>query len=221
MKGIILKRRGLSEVIATLLLLAITAISSAFLASLMQGSGFGNMNADATAPVSPTYSIQLRGYDTRDSTNLLQIETLDNEFDGVLCTVSCSASADNIPGSGGTEFIAIQVKNAGTTQVYIRNIQLNGVTHTWDEKTWGQPFDASMDSMTGAYPQSGMFSILPISGLVQKSDNQLLGDQEARLVVKLSGDTGSDISLLKPIHVLIDFGSVRSTEFVILSGEAK
>lgn len=214
-------RRGLSEVIATLLLLAITAVSSAFMASLMQNSGFGSMSAGATAPVSPTYAIQLTGYDTRDSSGLLQIDTLDNKFDQMLCTVSCSGSADSIPANDGTEFIAIAIKNVGTTPVYVRNIQINGVTHTWDSQTWGQPFDASMDGAMGTYPQSGKFSILPVSGIVQKSDNQLFGGQEARLVIKLSENMVSDIPLLKTIHILIDFGSVRSTELVILSGEAK
>lgn len=212
------KRRGLSELIATLLLLGITTAGSVFLATLVQGSGLSSIQGSAASPVSPTYSIRLTGYDTRDGADLLELNTLDNNFDGKLCTTSCSATPDNIQANGGTDFIVIQIKNVSPNPVFIKNIQINGITHTWDTQTGGKVFDASTNDSSGKYPFNGKFSIVSPNG-VQKSDNKLVDDEEARLVVKLSKDISSDISLSKPIQILVDFGSVRSTEFVVLSGE--
>lgn len=218
---ILSKRRGISEIIGTLMLLAITTIGSFFLANLVQGSGFGSVDPSATQPVSPVYSIRLTGYDTRDSANLSGISSLDNKFDQRLCTKSCAGFANNVPNTSGTDFITVQIKNISTTPVYIKNLQINGVTHILDEQTAGKSFDAGTDDFSGKYPMNGKFSIVSSGGLVQKSDNQLSDDEEVTLIVKLSKDISSDISLSKPIQVLVNFGSVRSAEFVILSGETR
>ncbi len=213
-------RRGISEVIATLMLLSITAAGSLFLANLMQGSGFGSMGANTASPVSPTYAVKLIGYDTRDSTGLLDAPTLENRFDKKLCTQSCSALADSIPQNGGTEFIAVQIKNVSTNSFYIKSIQISGITHVWDEQTWGVHLDASSDDSSGKYPQNGKFSIVTSSWL-QKSSNEIFPDEEVILVAKLSKDITPDIQLARPLQVLVDFGSIRATEFVVMSGDAK
>ena len=214
------KRRGISEIIGTLMLLAITTIGSFFLASIVQGSGFGSVDPSATQPVSPVYSIRLTGYDTRDSVNLSGILSLDNKFDQRLCAKSCAGFANNVPNTGGTDFIIVQIKNISTAPVYIKNLQINGVTHVMDSQTAGKSFDAGADDFSGKYPMNGKFSIISSGGLVQKSDDQLSDDEEVTLIVKLSKDA-SDISLSKPIQVMVNFGSVRSAEFVILSGETR
>ncbi len=218
---ILSKKRGVSEIIGTLMLLAITTIGSFFLANLVQGSEIGSMNPSAAQSISPIYSIRLIGYDTRDSANLSDISSLDNKFDKKLCTKSCASFANNVPISSGTDFIIIQIKNVSTSPAYIKNLQINGVTHTLDTQTGGKSFDASADDFSGKYPLNGKFSIISSGGLIQKSDNKLSDDEEVTLIVKLSKDVSSDILLSKPIQVLINFGSVRSTEFVILSGETR
>jgi len=213
------KRRGISEIIATLLLLGITTAGSVFLATIVQGSGLSSIQGSVATPVSPSYSIRLTGYDTRDGANLLDLNTLDNKADKKLCTSSCSAAPNNIPANDGTDFIAIQIKNVSPNPVFIKNIQINGVTHDWDSQTGAKVFDASADNFSGNYPLSGRFSIVSSNG-VQKSDNKIVDDEEVRLVVKLSEGI-SDISLSKPVQVLVDFGGIRSAEFVVLSGDAK
>ena len=203
------------------MLLAITTVGSFFLANLVQGSGIGSVDPSATQPVSPVYSIRLTGYDTRDSANLLDIQSLDNKFDKKLCTKSCAGFANNVPNTSGTDFVLVQIKNVSTTPAYIKNLQINGVTHTLDEQTAGKSFDASADDFSGKYPMNGKFSIVSSGGLVQKSNNELSDDEEVTLIIKLSKDINQDISLSKPIQVLINFGSVRSAEFVIMSGETR
>lgn len=213
------KRRGISEIIATLLLLGITTAGSVFLATVVQGGGLTSIQGSAAAPVSPPYSIRLTGYDTRDGANLADLNTLDNKADKKLCASSCSVMSDNIPANDGTDFIAIQIKNVSPNPVFIKNIQINGITHDWDTQTGAKIFDASSNDFTGKYPLNGKFSIVSSNG-VQKSDNKIADDEEVRLVVKLSEGV-SDISLSKPIQVLVDFGGSRSAEFVVLSGDAK
>lgn len=217
------KRRGISEIFATLLLLAITTAGALFLANLVHGSGIGNFAQNPSVSSFSTYSIKFTGYDTRDGSDLSEISTLDNKFDSRLCTTSCTVFSDNVPldVNPGTEFIVIQLKNASPNSVYIRNLQINGITHSWDTQTAGKSFDASSNDLTGKYPLSGKFSILSTSGLAQKSDNMLNEDEEVRLVVKLSRDMSSDISLTRPLQIYVDFGGQRSAEFVILSGDAR
>ena len=62
---------------------------------------------------STTRSIQLLKYDTRDSTDLLLIDDLDNNFgDGKLLASSLvPGNEDKIPEDNGTEFLVIQIKN--------------------------------------------------------------------------------------------------------------
>jgi flagellin-like protein len=217
------KRRGISEIFATLLLLAITTAGSVFLANLVQGSGISTIGQNPSQYSVPTYSIKFIGYDTRDGMDLSEISTLDNKFDQKFCTVSCTAFADNVPlaSNGGTEFVVLEIKNASPNTVFIRNLQINGVTHSWDPQTGGKTLDASANDVTGKYPLSGKFSIIPMSGLAQKSDNQLNEDEEVRLIVKLSRDIPSDISLTRPLQVYVDFGGQRSAESVILTGETR
>jgi flagellin-like protein len=219
-KSFLAKRRGISELIGTLLLLGITTTGSVFLATIVQGSGLASIQGSSVTPVSPPYSIRLVGYDTRDGANLADLGTLDNKADKKLCTDSCSLAPNNIPANDGTDFIAIQIKNVSTNPVFIRNIQINGITHDWDSQTGGNMFDASADNLLGNYPLNGKFSMVSSNG-VQKSDNEIADDEEVQLIVKLSEDFSSDILLSKPIQVLVDFGGTRATEFVVLSGDAK
>lgn len=219
----VVKRRGISEIFATLMLLAITTAGSLFLANLVQGSGIGSVGQNPLLTSHSSYSVKFVGYDTRDGMDLSEISTLDNKFDKKLCTVSCTAFADNIPldVNGGTEFIVLQIKNASPNPVFIRNVQVNGITHSWDPQTGGKTLDASANDLAGKYPLAGKFGMISTSGTSQRSDNQLNEDEEVRLVVKLSRDISSDISLTRPLQIYIDFGGQRSAEYVVLSGETR
>jgi flagellin-like protein len=215
------KRRGISEIIATLMLLGITTAGSVFLASLVYGSGL--QNTSESESLQSSYAIKLTGYDTRDSNDLLGVASLDNKFDKKLCAKSCQGSADNIPNSvnPGTEFLLLQVRNVSTEPVYIKGIQVNGVQHIWDQNTAGKSLDASSNDFTGRYPLNGKFSIISATGLAQKSENRVDADEEVRLVIKLDDALTSDIALSRSILIGINFGGVREAENVILSGEIR
>jgi flagellin-like protein len=217
----IAKRRAISEIIATLMLLGITTAGSVFLASLVYGSGL--QNTPESESLQSSYAIKLTGYDTRDSNDLLGISSVDNKFDKKLCSKSCQGFADNTPNSAnpGTEFLLLQVRNVSTEPVYIKGIQVNSVQHVWDQNTGGKSLDASVDDFTGKYPLNGKFSIISATGLAQKSENRVDADEEVRLVIKLDDDLASDIALSKPILTGINFGGIREAENVILSGEIR
>lgn len=215
------KRRGISEIIATLMLLGITTAGSVFLASLVYGSGFQNTPESDT--LQSSYAIKLTGYDTRDSNDLLGIGSIDNKFDKKLCAKGCQGFADNIPNSAnpGTEFLVLQIKNVSTEPVYLKGIQINGVQHIWDQNTGGQSLDASSNDYAGKYPLNGRFSIISTTGLAQKSENRVNADEEVRLIIKLDDALSSDIALSKPILTGINFGGVRASENIILGGEIR
>ena len=215
------KRRGISEIIATLMLLGITTAGSVFLASLVYGSGF--QNVPQSESLQSSYAIKLTGYDTRDSNDLLGIDNIDNKFDKKLCTKGCQAFADNIPNSvnPGTEFIILQIRNVSTEPVYLKGVLINGVQHLWDSNTGGKSLDASSNDLTGKYPLNGKFSIISTSSLVQKSENMVNADEEVRLIIKLDDAMSSDIALSKPILTSVNFGGIRASDNVILSGEIR
>lgn len=220
------KRRGVSEVISTLLLLVITMVGAVLVSSMIQNSMLSSTDQTKHADVT-TQSIKLTAYDTRDSQKLSSINSLDNKLDQKLCTVSCSTFKDNIPTSvagNGTDFIVVQVRNLNFSPVYLKNIWINNVEHAFDEQTSGKPFDASGDDLTGNYPLSGKFSIIPgtnIVPLIQQSSGKIENDNEVRLVIKLDEGFSSDIELWRPLQIRFNFGTPSPAEYIILSGDSR
>ncbi|MFB5610941.1 MAG: hypothetical protein ACE5RT_03960, partial [Nitrosopumilaceae archaeon] len=152
------KKRGVSVVISTLLVLAITIVGALSISNLMSTSALTTVN-QTPKDIIMANSMLLVGYDTRDGQTLTEIATLNNKPDGKLCTASCAAASstalpnDPLP---GTEFIVLQLWNKNTVEVPIRNIQVNGVIHTWDLQTRNQDFDGG--GAYPGYPAAGKFS---------------------------------------------------------------
>ena len=66
-----------------------------------------------------------------------------------------------------------------------------------------------------------MFSIIPISGLIQQQNQLVEGDQEVMLVIKLSPAIPADIDLGEPLQILVNIGDEQPAQYVILSGDTK
>jgi len=224
------KRRGVSVVISTLLVLAITIVGAMWISNIMSTSSLTTVN-QTPKDIITANSVLLVGYDTRDGKELFQIDELENKIDNRLCTASCATSPNTFPQGGGTDFIILQLWNKNSVEVPIKNIQVNGISHTWDTKTRNVVFDAKANPPpTGRFPEDGKFSIIPNSGtasLVQFGNQIVEGDQEVRLIIKLSpnvkGDLISeDIGLGEPLQILVKIRDVMNpAEFVILSGDTK
>jgi len=222
------KRRGVSVVISTLLVLAITIVGAMSISNLMSTSLLTSVN-DTPKDIIMANSMLLVGYDTRDGQTLSDITTLNNASpsDGMLCTASCAgASSTAPPSAGGTEFIVLQLWNKNTNEVPIRNIQVNGVIHTWDLQTRFQTLNGG--SYPG-FPAEGQFSIIHHSNagtLIQNGTETMAGDIEKRIIIKLSPDVkghlpSQDIGLGEPLQILVKIGDELPAEYVILSGDTK
>jgi FlaG/FlaF family flagellin (archaellin) len=221
------KRRAVSQIIGTMMILAITVAGAVFLSTLMSNEFFAvDQNPVAEARID---SIRLTSYDTRDSIELTNIPNLNNNFDQMLCTTDvigeCTiTSVDNLPVNGGTEFIVLQIRNMNINSVFIHNILINNVGHTWDESAVGDLVLTSDIGSGGNYPHAGTFSIIPVENDVpikQIATNLIPGDGEVRLVIKLSGDIPQNIGMWSSLRVLVNFGGPEPAEFIILSGDAK
>ena len=224
MTRLIRKKRGVSVVISTLLVLAITIVGAMWISNIMSTSSLTTVSQAPKAIITAN-SILLTAYDTRDGASLFNIANFDNKFDEpdpVLCTLSCAgASADLKPSLGGTDFIVLQVWNKNTNPIHIKTIQVNGEPHSWDTATRNRLFNGG--GTTPDFPKDGMFSIIPAfsSPLIQQSSQLVEGDQAVILVIKLSSSFTSDIELGKPLQILVNIGDVQSAEFIILTGETK
>jgi len=228
------KRRAVSETIGTLLILAITVVGAVFVANFVR-DGFFSADQNPSSVEQSAYSLQLTGYDTRDSDSdtLLDVDTAFNEFNQMLCTKGDSANCDvtpvtanQIPSDDGTEFIALKIRNMNVDSVYLQNILINTVGHDWDEGTSNNDFDASIAGIAGTtYPIAGAFSILPVAEKPfpnrQASTNEVLGDEEVRVIVKLSNGIAQDIKMWDSLLIQVNFGGSQPAQFIVLSGDAK
>ncbi len=229
-KIIFQKRRAVSETIGTLLLLVITVAGAVLISNFVSDGFFGSTNQNPSSVDASSDSIQLTGYDTRDSSELINIASLNNKFDQLLCAKgndpNCTiAVADDIPSDDGTEFIAIQIRNMNTDSVFLQNIQVNNELHRWDAGTAGILFDASLSADAGTkYPKAGFFSILPSPDRQepdeQFSTQEILGGEEVRVIIKLS-DNLSDIKMWDSMQIVINFGGPNPADFIVSSGDAK
>lgn len=225
------KRRGVSETIGTLLILAITVFGAVFVANFVR-DGFFSTDQNPSSIDQSANSLQLTGYDTRDSDELTDVTNLNNTFNERLCTqgdsAQCSvtpATQHNLPSASGTEFIALKIKNLNINSVHLEKILINGVGHDWDQGTANFDFDAPGFGPGNSYPLAGMFSIIPVAEspnpITQASTNEVLGDEEVRVIVKLSNSITQDIELWDTVLIQVNFGAPQPAEFVVLSGDAK
>ncbi len=65
------RRRAVSETIGTMLLLVITVVGAVMIANFLQDGFFQGANQNASGVDASSDSIQLTGFDTRDSDTLL------------------------------------------------------------------------------------------------------------------------------------------------------
>ena len=220
------KRRGVTEIISTMMLMGIT-ITGATTLTYFVNDAFVNGNlASASTLSSSSTNIFLLAYDTRDSFSLLTLSNVDNDSTGFLCRVTCNVAPSNtIPENGGTEFIVLQIQNSGYDSFFLADIAINNVIHSWDSSTSGVILDASDDYLTGPnreYPADGMFSILLVgsSPIIQNENTQIHSGQIVNLLVKLNSED-SDIQLNKGLRILLDTGGIHPTEFFIETGDAR
>jgi len=214
------KRRAVSEIVGTLLMVVITVVGGIAVLNFVQTTDI-IQSSETISSEEAAISIKITGYDTRDSSNLSGISTMDNTLDQKLCTTSCSGNPNKIPANSGTEFIVLNIRNDGTGSAYLGSIFVNNVLHTWDSTTATKTLDALLDDITGKYPGAGKYSIIPPSTLTQEINTELKAGNDRRIVIKLSASIASDIDLTSAIRIIIDAGRADPFNFVISSGSTQ
>ena len=223
------KRRAVSEIIATLLILGVTVAGAVLITNAMDSLTLPSSSRGTASEVHPE-SVSLIGYDTRDSTNLSGVTGLDNGFlppnPPLLLTVGAT-EVDKIPSQGGTEFIVLHLRNLSTNSIFLHNVLINNVKHSWDTDAATQVLDPTFTGVTtGQFPADGKFSIIPIyngagPSITQLGTNEMVGDEEVRVIVKLSGNILQDIEMWDAVRIQVNYGGVQPAEYIILSGDAK
>ena len=166
------KRRAVAEIISTMMFMGVT-ITGASTLTYFVNDGYVSGNIESIQNLDPSFqNISLLAYDTRDSSSLLSLLDVDNDIvivtdpdpenvgNPILGGVTCSVTPNAIPESGGTEFIVLQIQNKGLNSVFLEDIAINNVLHTWDSSTSEIELDASVDYLSGTdrkYPADGMF----------------------------------------------------------------
>ncbi len=220
------KRKAVAEVISSLLLVAITVVGAVILTTFLNES-FIQGGLAASGSDSTLKTIKLVKYDSRDGGNLLTFSNLNNTStapsDGNLCRTSCKSSPNQKPLDGGSDFIVIQIENRSVNPIYLHDIWLDNVTHSWDSSTGDVPFEPTGSIIAGNLPSDGRFSIFPVGATIgekQNIDNQIQSGQQVNLLLKL--DTSNpDIQLSKTIRAQFNIGANQLSEFLIESGGAQ
>ncbi len=215
------KRKAVSEIVATLILVGVTVTGAALVATIFQNSSLVDMSAIMIANTGLGESIKIIGYDTRDSNNLTGISFMDNVFTGPSGSLKTTASAANCPnapnaGSPGNEFIILKIKNISPNPIQLKSIVVNDVDHLWKTET-------SSTQLNVAPFDCGTFSIIPISGpepLMKSATSLLNSNDEVRLVIKLNRVYGSDI-LPGTLRIQFLTDKLDRSIFAIPTGSAK
>ena len=216
------KRRAVTEIISTMMLMGVTVSGATTLTYFMNDAFTSGSIGTATTLDSSSLNVLLLAYDTRDSLMLLTIPNADNLYDSLLCASSCSANPNNIPANGGTEFIVFQIRNNNLDSLFLKGLTLNGEDYSWDPSTSTRQLDISAPYAAGKYPSEGMFSILPIGStpIFQNENFEIESGETVNVLLKLDSND-PDIELNRGIRILLNFGNIQPTEFLLESGDAR
>jgi flagellin-like protein len=220
------KRRGVAEVISTLLLVAITVAGAVVLTSFIDESFVSGSLAVTSGTDTTIKTIRLLAYDTRNGDELMGSVDygLDNRQTVVadqLCRIGCEFDPNTIPTDGGSNFMIIQIENRGIHPIFVKNVILDGVDHTWDSTTVDTPLNFVAGPPSGDYPLDGQFSVLPsdTTDTIQGT-REIAGGQAVNLLVKLD-TTNPDIQLSKTVRAQINIGENTLADFLIETGDAR
>lgn len=226
------RRRAVTEIISTMMLMGVTVSGATTLTYFMNDAFTNGSIGTATTLDSSSLNIILLAYDARDSSTLLTLTDVNNDISNgihpitggpVLCGVSCNGDPNDIPSNGGTEFIVFQIQNNNLDPMFLKDLTLNGVNYSWDPATSSSQLIPTVKlTSAGEYPSDGMFSILPIGStpIFQNENFEIQSGESVNVLVKLNS-AESDIELSRGIRVQLDVGNIHPPEFIIESGDAR
>jgi len=218
------QRRAISEVIVSLLLLAITVVGGLLVFSLVSSNeSIGGLEGNIEEAGKRGTAVKVIGFDTRNGCNLSGIADLDNvtgncasaDADGLkLCTVTCI--------NNGQDTIVIKIRNTSIGILTIHGVFVNEISHVWDTDSIAKTLGT--DSMAGeTIPSTGEFSLISDSALLQFSSPEFLSGQDTRLIIKLKSTVNGsdDIELTEGIRIDIQASDFDPVRFIIPAGTAR
>jgi len=194
-------KRAVSDIIVTLLLVAITVVVGIIMFGIVKDTGIAeSVTSEVSQPMGFAGGVKLIAYDARDGPALSGITAIANTLDGVLTD---------------GEHIIIEISNEGIASIFLNDVIVNEVSHTRDSTVTGNAVEAS----------EGKFIIIersnPDSGSPQiKTTTEILGGTSVRLIIGLDNDL-ADIALNDAIRIKIDATGFDLQNFIITAGHAR
>lgn len=187
-------RRAVAPIIATLLMVAIAVVGGILIFVFAQGfftdTNIGTPNIE---------SLEIFGYDSRDTANLFSHLAFDANSDGTiadgegLMTGIGSGTAGSL--ADADEFV-VYIRNKGAGPVTIDTVKVYGAEYAW--------------AGAATLPTAKKFSLTTNGGDAaadQTSSPVLEPGQEATLIISYEEDTNGKIKIGRPIPVVIITGS--------------
>ena len=197
-------KRAVSDIIVTLLLVAITVVVGIIMFGIVKDTGIAeSVTSEVSNPLGFEGGVKLIAYDARDGSDLSGITAIDNTLE-----TPNTALKDG-------EQIIIEISNEGIASIFLNDVIVNEVSHTRDMTVTGNAVEAS----------EGKFLIIersnPDSGSPQiKTTNEINGGTSVRLIIGLDNDL-SDIDINDAIRIKIDATGFDLQNFIITAGHAR
>jgi len=196
------QRRGVSDIIVTLLLMSITIIGGILVFTTFSGEGgiIEEMGSDIAPTTAPQLNVKLIGYDTRDSSKLSGISFISN------------SGAESLQDG---EYIILKVRNANNAPITILEVTVNEEVHTWAAGGASVPITLSAN-----LPSAGTFEVfepVEISAPDVFAPAVIQPGADAKIIITLENDL-ADIELYDVMRISINVVGLDLINFKILAG---
>ena len=192
-------KRAVSDIIVTLLLVAITVVVGIIMFGIVKDTGVAeSVTSEVSQPLTFEGGIKISAYDARDGADLSGITSIDNT-----CDDPCKVTSG--------EHIVLKITNNSPNSIFLNDVIVNEVSHIFDTTS------PSLPPATG-----GEFGIIPGTndeGTTLQSSPEIQGGKSVRTVVTLGSI--SDISLNDAIRIKIDATGFDLQNFIITAGHAR
>jgi len=192
-------KRAVSDIIVTLLLVAITVVVGIIMFGIVKDTGVAeSVTSEVSQPLTFEGGIKISAYDARDGADLSGITSIDNT-----CDDPCKLTSG--------EHIVLKITNNSPNSIFLNDVIVNEVSHIFDTTS------PSLPPATG-----GEFGIIPGTndeGTTLQSSPEIQGGKSVRTVVTLGSI--SDISLNDAIRIKIDATGFDLQNFIITAGHAR
>ena len=195
------KNRALSDIISTMLLVAITIVGGVTAFALFNSTEITQLGGDPEfeSGAITNRAVKLMGFDTRDGKLLGGIELGSTDIDNACCD-----------GLTNGEFIVLRVRNLNFDDVIIDIVNVNEEPHVLD-------LDGHTILTSVTTPDEGEFNIVPLDSTTFLAPAIIPGGQDAIIIISLEDDL-ADIGLTESIRILIGSPNFDSLQFLIPAG---